>query len=438
LKKLALHWKIIIGMLLGVVVGFIAVNIDGGVTFITDWVKPAGTIFINLLKLLAVPLIVTSLIKGIADLSDISKFSRIGVRTLGIYLVTTLTAVVIGLTLVNIIQPGVGVDFSTVDSLTEAYKGAAGEKVSIAKEPGDKSPLQFLIDIVPSNIIGAMGDNGNMLQVIFFVIFFGISMLLLPEKVVAPIKALFDGLNEVVMKMVDLVMLVAPYAVFALIAALIVETQDGNLFIAMLGYAITVMLGLVLMIGFYLLIIYLYTGRTPGSFMKGMGPAQLVAFSTSSSMATLPVTMERVEEHLGVDKEVSSFVCPIGATINMDGTSLHQAVAAVFVCQVLGHDLTLADQFTLVLTATLASIGAAAVPSAGIIMLVIVLESVNFPSEYLTLALAMILSIDRPLDMSRTIVNVSGDATVSMLVGKSLGMLHEPHPKEWDDYTEHL
>lgn len=438
MKKLALHWKIIIGMVIGLIVGLIAIQIDGGPQFIKDWIKPFGTIFINMLKLLAIPLIVTSLIKGIADLSDISKFSRIGIRTLIIYLFTTVIAVLIGLTLVNIFQPGIGVDFSSIESLTEAYKGSATDKMTIAQTTGPDTPLQFLVDIVPSNIFGAMSSNGNMLQVIFFTIFFGISLLLLPDETVGPIKRLFDGLNEVVMKMVDLIMLVAPYAVLALLAALIAETQDGNLFIAMIGYAITFVIGLVLMMGFYLLVVYLYTGKSPKFFLKGMAPAQLLAFSTSSSMATLPVTMERVEEHLGVDKEVTSFVCPIGATVNMDGTSLHQAVAAVFVCQVLGHDLGFGDQLTLVLTATLASIGAAAVPSAGIIMLVIVLESVNFPSEYLTLALAMILSIDRPLDMARTIINVSGDATVSMIVGKSLGMLHEPHPKEWDDFTENL
>ena len=438
MKKLPLHWKIIIGMILGLGGGLIAIRFDGGTDFVIDWIKPFGTIFINLLKLLAVPLIITSLIKGIADLSDISKFSKIGVRTLIIYLITTIVAVIIGLSLVNIIQPGNGIDLTTIDSLTSSYKEAAGSKVISAQEPKSQSPLQFFVDIVPSNIFGAMSNNANMLQVIFFTIFFGISMLLLPNEVVEPIKKLFDGLNEVVMKMVDLIMLIAPYAVFALLGALIVETQDGNLFIAMLGYAITVIIGLFLMIVFYLVVVYFFTGKSPKFFIKGIAPAQLLAFSTSSSMATLPVTMERVEEHLGVDKEVTSFVCPIGATVNMDGTSLHQAVAAVFVCQVLGHNLGIGDQLTLVLTATLASIGAAAVPSAGIIMLVIVLESVNFPTEYLTLALAMILSIDRPLDMARTIVNISGDSTVSMLVGKSLGMLHTPQPKEWDDFTEHL
>ena len=438
MKNMALHWKIIIGMVLGIIVGLIAIQFESGTGFVKDWIKPFGTIFINLLKLLAIPLIVTSLVKGIADLSDISKFSRIGLRTLVIYLGTTLVAVLIGLVLVNVVKPGSGIDFSVMESLTESYQGSATDKMDIAQQTGSESPLQFIVDIVPSNIFAAMSNNGNMLQVIFFTIFFGISLLLLPDDVVDPIKKLFDGLNEVVMKMVDLIMLVAPYAVLALLAALIVETQDGDLFVAMIGYAITFLVGLILMIGFYLLVVWLYTGKNPRFFLNGIAPAQLLAFSTSSSMATLPVTMERVEEHLGVDKEVTSFVCPIGATVNMDGTSLHQAVAAVFVCQVLGHNLGIGDQLTLVLTATLASIGAAAVPSAGIIMLVIVLESVNFPSEYLTLAIAMILSIDRPLDMSRTIINVTGDATVSMVVGKSLGMLHEPHPKEWDDFTENL
>ncbi len=263
MKKLALHWKIIIGMVIGVVVGIVAIQFEGGTNFIKDWIKPFGTIFINLLKLLAIPLIITSLIKGISDLSDISKFSRIGVRTLGLYLMTTVVAVLIGLTLVNLVQPGNGVDFSTMESMTEAFKGSATDKMDIAQSSGSESPLKFLVDIVPSNIFGAMSSNGNMLQVIFFTIFFGISLLLLPDETVGPIKRVFDGLNEVVMKMVDLIMLIAPYAVLALLAALIVETQDGNLFIAMIGYALTFLAGLILMIGFYLLIVYFYTGRSP-------------------------------------------------------------------------------------------------------------------------------------------------------------------------------
>ena len=438
MKKIALHWQILIGMALGVLVGIGMSYLSWGPGFISDWVKPFGRIFINLLKLIAVPLIIVSLVKGVSDLNDISKFSKIGLRTLGMYLMTTVAAVLIGLTLVNLIKPGSSVDLDVIDRLTETFGASANEKIQIAQEPKNRGPLQFLEDLIPQNIFQAASNNRNMLQVIFFAIFFALSLLLIPTVKQKPVKDLIDTLNDVVLKMVDLIMLFAPYAVFALIATLAIESAEGNLFGALLGYGGTVLLGLALILVFYLCLVYFFTGKTPTFFMKGMGPAQLVAFSTSSSMATLPVTMERVEEHLGVDQEVASFVCPIGATVNMDGTSLQQAIAAVFVSQVLGHELALADQLTLVLTATLASIGAAAVPSAGIIMLVIVLESVGFPSEKLPIALAMILAIDRPLDMCRTIINVSGDGCVSMMVGKSLGMLEDPKPKEWDDNIEQI
>ncbi|MCB0640051.1 MAG: dicarboxylate/amino acid:cation symporter [Phaeodactylibacter sp.] len=438
MKKPALHWQILIGMGLGVAIGIGLSFLTWGPQFVLNWIKPFGSMFISLLKLIAVPLIIVSLVKGVSDLNDITKFSKIGLRTLALYLLTTVSAVLIGLTLVNLIQPGSHVDLQAIDRLTETFGASANEKIQIAQEPSNRGPLQFLEDLIPQNIFLAASDNRNMLQVIFFAIFFAISLLLIPQSKQQPVKDLIETLNEVVLKMVDLIMLFAPYAVFALIATLAIESTEGNLFSALLGYGLTVLLGLALILVFYLLLVYFFTGKSPRFFLEGMGPAQLVAFSTSSSMATLPVTMERVEEHLGVDQEVTSFVCPIGATVNMDGTSLQQAIAAVFVSQVLGHDLALMDQLTLILTATLASIGAAAVPSAGIIMLVIVLESVGFPSEKLPIALAMILAIDRPLDMCRTIVNVSGDGCVSMLVGKSLGMLQSPRPKEWDDHVDQI
>lgn len=435
--KLALHWKILIGMVLGVVFGVI-ISYTGGTGFVRDFIKPVGTIFINLLKLIAIPLIIASLIKGISDLKDISKFSSMGVRTIVTYVITTVIAITIGLAVVNIIKPGGSVSPETVKQLTDAYSIDASSRVASAQERKEEGPLQFLVDIVPENIFGAMGDNSNMLQVIFFVILFGISLLLIEEKYSKPIKDIFDGLNEVVMKMVDLIMITAPYAVFALLASLVVETDNPDLFKALSKYAIAVVLGLALMIGVYLSIIYFYVGKKPSFFLKGISPAQLLAFSTSSSAATLPVTMERVEEHLGVDKEVASFVCPVGATINMDGTSLYQAVAAVFICEVLNFDLTFVGQLTIVATALMASIGSAAVPGAGMVMLVIVLESIGLPAESLAIGLALIFAVDRPLDMCRTIVNVTGDATVSMVIAKMTGKLHEPHPKNWDDYQENF
>ena len=271
-----------------------------------------------------------------------------------------------------------------------------------------------------------------MLQVIFFAIFFGIAMILVPEEKVRVVKSFFDGLNDIVLKMIDLVIMMAPYGVFALLAGLVVNSPSADIFIALGKYAFTLLLGLAAMIAIYAVLVSVFTGKSPGFFFKGISPAQLLAFSTSSSAATLPVTMERVEEHLGVEKEVVSFVLPIGATVNMDGTSVYQAVAAVFIAQVFGIDLSWTAQLTIVFTATLASIGSAAVPSAGIVMLVIVLESIGVPAS----GIALIFAVDRPLDMCRTVVNVTGDATVAMLVAKSVGKLGEPKPKNWDDHYD--
>ena len=235
--------------------------------------------------------------------------------------------------------------------------------------------------------------------------------------------------------MVDLIMLISPYAVFALLANVVVTSGDPDILLALLKYAGVVVLGLLFMIVFYCMLVSVYTKKNPFWFLKQLSPAQLLAFSTSSSAATLPVTMERVEEHIGVDKEVSSFVLPVGATINMDGTSLYQAVAAVFVMQVLWPEgLGFANQMSIVLTALLASIGSAAVPGAGMVMLVIVLESIGFPKDLYPVALALIFAVDRPLDMLRTTINVTGDATVSMIVAKSVGKLGKPKVKNWDDH----
>ena len=421
MKKLALHWKILIGMALGVIFGIILSIIEGGNTFIGNYIKPFGTIFINLLKLIAVPLILASLIKGVSDLKDISKLSQMGGRTIVIYLITTLTAVTIGLILVNVIQPGKSISTDTRLELVEAYSSDTKEKQVAAAKQQESGPLQALVDVVPSNIFLAASNNRNMLQVIFFALFFGIGMILLPEKKVKPVKKFFDSFNDIILKLIDLIMLAAPYGVFALLATLVVEAPSLELFQALALYAITLLLGLALMIVVYIIIVRVFTNKKASFFMKGIAPAQLLAFSTSSSAATLPVTMECVEENLGVDKEVASFVLPIGATINMDGTSVYQGVAAVFIAQAFGLDLSLSAQLGVVLTATLASIGTAAVPSAGIVMLVIVLAQAGIPEA----GLALIFAIDRPLDMCRTIVNVTGDAAVSMIVGKSIGKLKD-------------
>lgn len=419
MKKLALHWKILIGMALGVVFGAFLSFVPNGSEFIKDYIKPFGTIFINLLKLIAVPLILASLIKGVSDLKDISKLSQMGGRTILTYLITTLTAVTIGLILVNVIQPGKSISVETRNELVEAYSTNTQEKQAAAAKQKEAGPLNALVEMVPSNIFLAASNNRNMLQVIFFALFFGIGMILLPRKKIKPVKKFFDSFNNIILKLIDLIMLTAPYGVFALLAALVVEAPSLELFQALALYAITLLLGLAAMIVVYIMIVRVFTKKKVDFFMKGIAPAQLLAFSTSSSAATLPVTMECVEENLGVDEEVASFVLPIGATINMDGTSVYQGVAAVFIAQAFGLDLSLSAQLGIVFTATLASIGTAAVPSAGIVMLVIVLAQAGIPEA----GLALIFAIDRPLDMCRTIVNVTGDAAVSMIVGKSIGKL---------------
>ncbi|MDB9994365.1 dicarboxylate/amino acid:cation symporter, partial [Flavobacteriaceae bacterium] len=412
MKKIALHWKILIGMALGVIVGLLMTMIDGGMGVVQDWIKPFGTIFINSLKLIAIPLILAALIKGVSDLKDISKLSKMGTRTILIYIMTTVVAVSVGLILVNTINPGKSISAQTRSEMVENYSGNTVKYQETAIKQKESGPLQALEDLVPQNIFKAATSNKNMLQVIFFAIFFGIGLILIPEEKGAIVKKFFDGFNDVILKMVDLIMLAAPYGVFALLAALVVESPSVDLFKALGWYSLTVILGLLMMIGIYILIVAIYTKKNPKYFINGISPAQLLAFSTSSSAATLPVTMERVTEHLGVEEEVASFVLPIGATINMDGTSLYQAVAAVFIAQAFGMDLSFGTQLGIIATATLASIGSAAVPGAGMVMLVGVLGYAGIPEA----GLALIFAVDRPLDMCRTTVNVTGDAAVSMVV----------------------
>ena len=430
MKKLALHWQILLGMALGVIFALILSNFEWGSGFISNWIKPFGTIFIDALKLIAVPLILSTSKIGVSELKDISKLSQMGARTILTYIATTIIAVSIGLGVVNLVKPGNTITEETREELVASYGGEADLKRQDAEKQKNAGPLQALVDIVPGNIIGASSSNSNMLQVIFFAIFFGIGLILIPEKTAQPVKSFFDGFNEVILKMIDIIMLAAPYGVFALLAALVVESPSADLFAALAMYALCVISGLLLMIGVYILIVWIFTKKSPKFFLNGISPAQLLAFSTSSSAATLPVTMERVEEHLGVEKEVSSFVLPIGATINMDGTSLYQAVAAVFIAQAFGMDLSFTTQLGIIATATLASIGSAAVPGAGMVMLVIVLAQAGIPEA----GLALIFAIDRPLDMCRTTVNVTGDASVSMLVAKAVGRLRDqPFVKNWND-----
>lgn len=410
-----LHWKIIIGLVLGTVYG-IASAINGWSDFTSDFISPFGTIFLNLLKLIAVPLVVSSLITGVASLSDTRKLSRIGWKTIALYISTTAVAVSIGLILVNVLEPGSYIPESYQESLSSEYVDKAANKQELANSIQDnRGPLQPLVDMVPSNIFSAASNNSNMLQIVFISIIFGIALIGIDRKFSQPVLAFLEGINQMIIKLVEMIMYFAPYGVFALIAKTISSvsgdiSQIGSILSALLFYMGVVVLGLFVHMGItYITILKVFTNMDLKHFFKSMAPVQLVAFSTSSSGATLPVTMKRCEKDLGVSEEISSFVLPLGATINMDGTALYQGVAAVFIAQAIGMDLTFANQFTIVATAVLASIGTAAVPGAGIIMLVIILESINVPSE----GIALILGVDRILDMIRTATNVTGDATIA-------------------------
>ena len=428
MKKLALHWQIIIGLALGLVYGIIATNSGWG-SFTSDWIAPFGTIFINLLKLIAMPLVLSSLITGVASLSDIKKLSRIGGKTIGIYIGTTALAVTLGLISVNLIKPGDKVPDNMKEKLQLTYQKDASKKANTVQEVKGRGPLQPLVDMVPSNFFNSASSNRNMLQVVFMAIFIGIGLIQIPKEKGKPVQQFFESLTDVVIKLVDIIMLMAPIGVFALIAQTINKVAGNNPseILELLGalgyYMFAVIVGLIAHAAItYTGIMRLMTKMPLETFYKGIAPAQLLAFSTSSSGATLPVTMERCEEELGVSEEVSSFVLPLGATINMDGTALYQAVAAVFIAQTLNMSLDISAQLTIVLTTVLASIGTAAVPGAGIVMLVIILESVGVPSA----GIALILGVDRILDMLRTTVNVTGDATVAVIIAGSEDQLNIP------------
>ncbi|TNF48953.1 MAG: dicarboxylate/amino acid:cation symporter [Bacteroidetes bacterium] len=460
MKSLPLHWKIIIAMFLGVAWALFSGTF--GLNDITkDWLDPFGKIFINCLKFIAIPLVLFSIVSGVAGLGDPASLGKMGLKTLGLYLVTTVTAITLGLIVVNLFQPGIqnnetkrienrlsyeiwanksGIEFKDEQRLIDTADPKVLEKVSkkldaemssesyqelAAKNQAastiGQSPLQPLVDIVPENLVIAMGDGKLMLQVIFFALFFGISLSLLPHEKVAGVKSFFDGMNEVFVKMVHIVMMAAPFFVFCLMAGVMAKTADTTaqmleIFKQLGMYALVVISGLlILLFGFYPMLLKIFGVKISYTeFFKGMSPAMFLAFSTSSSAATLPVTIECVENNLKVPKKVTDFVLPIGATVNMDGTSLYQAVAVIFLAQYHDVDLNLMQQIGIIGTATLASIGAAAVPSAGLIMLMIVLSSVGLNPLWV----ALVLPVDRILDMCRTTINVTSDATVSAIVAR--------------------
>lgn len=464
MKNLPLHVKIIIGLILGVSWAFLS-SFMGWNTFTINWIDPFGAIFIRLLKFIAVPLVLFSIIGGISGLTDVSKLGRMGGKTLGLYLVTTIVAVLVGLLFVNVAKPGLSLDddqriknrlvfekwagendvdipdgknFLTnpqyreqasrleIDNLSEEDKESVAKKMQDASTTKEAPPLQFIVEMIPENVIFSISNNQLMLQVIFFAIFFGITLVLLPADTVAPVTNFIHAINQVFLKMVDLVMKASPFFVFALLAGVIAKMANTpsevfEIFLGLGSYSITLALGLFFMVFvFYPLVIRIFVRKLSyKEFFKNISPAQFLAFSTSSSAATLPVTMECIEDNMGVSKNVSSFVLPIGATVNMDGTSLYQAVAVVFLAQLHMVDLNFAQQMTIVLTATLASIGAAATPSAGLVMMIIVLQSVGLNPAWV----AIIFPVDRILDMCRTVVNITGDATVSTIIAKSEGEL---------------
>ena len=424
-----LHWQIVIGLILGLAYGLLS-SVVGLNDFTTEFIKPFGTIFIKLLKVIAVPLVLASLVAGVSSLNDTTKLSRMGGKTVAIYLFTTVFAVSIGLLAVNLIKPGKSLPQETRMSLQETYSESLEGRSESAKAVMERGKLDILVDIIPENFFEAAADNGNMLQVVFVAILLGVGIIHLGGEKGKFLFDMFDSFNDVIIVVVDLIMKTAPYGVFALMAGLIVDLAGDDLgraleLLAALGtYSVTLLVALLL----HVLLVYSTLFRIFSKemklreFFKAIRPAMLLGFSTSSSSATLPVTMERVEKNLGVDEEVASFVLPVGATINMDGTSAYQAVAAVFIAQALGLDLTLAQQLMIVLTATAASIGAAGVPGAGIVMLVVVLESIQVP----TAGIALILGVDRILDMCRTTVNITGDAAVAYVVAATEGKLHTP------------
>ena len=425
MRKIALHWQIIIGLFLGTLYGIISIQY-GYETFTSNWITPFGTIFINLLKLIAMPLVLGSLVTGVASLSNVKKLSRIGGKTIAIYLGTTAFAVTIGLISVNMLKPGDKIPDQMQIKLREDFEKEASKKAFSVQEVKNRGPLQPIIDMVPNNFFDSASNNRNMLQIVFVALLIGIGIIQIPGEKGKPLRDFFKSLSEVVIKLVDLIMLMAPLGVFALISTTIskIAGENSSQIIELLGalgyYMLAVTLGLLA----HVLVVYtgllkIVTKMPLKTFYKGISPAQLLAFSTSSSGATLPLTMELCEEELGVSEEVSSFVLPLGATINMDGTALYQAVAAVFIAQTLNMSLDLSAQLTIVLTTVLASVGTAAVPGAGIVMLIIILESVGVPSE----GIAIILGVDRILDMIRTTVNVTGDATVSVIIAQSENQL---------------
>jgi Na+/H+-dicarboxylate symporter len=410
-----LYLQILVGMVVGVVIGIVALQFDG-IRFIRNWIYPWGQIFIRLLQLIAIPLVFISLVKGVIGLKNIAAFSRMGGRTVLIYLFTTVIAVVLGLSMGLLVKPGNLVDKTQIAHIREEYQSVTEEKKYLSEDRKEQGALAFLDDIIPNNIFNAAGDNSKMLQVIFFALFFGLAALTVNRAKINSIVVLFDGLNDVILRMVDYIIYLAPYGVAALMAGLVADfSGDASIFSALGVYALTIIVSmLILIFGFYPLLIRLFTKIKIPTFLKSMYPVQLFAFTTSSSAATLPVTMDVVEKKLGISQETASFVLPTGVTVNMDGTSCYQAIAVVFIAQILGVELDITQLLLVVALTVLSSVGTPGIPGGSFVILTMVLTSAGIPAE----GLALIIGIDRPLDMLRTAVNVTGDAVTAAIVDR--------------------
>lgn len=414
--RLPLYLQILIGMIVGIVIGFVAIATNGQ-ALIDDWVRPLGKLFIKALVLIAVPLVFVTLVKGVSDLKDTSALSRLGVRTVAIYLLTTVFAVLVGLGSALLIRPGEIVGDELVEQLSEEYGQTVASIQLRQADTQSNGPLAFLDDLVPANIFESLSSNGKMLHIIFFALLFGVAVLAVSEQKRRPIIELFDSLNEVVMKLVGYVIACAPVGVAALMAGLVIDFNgSGTVFAALGAYAANVVVALLfLLVVFYPTLARVVSGVGYGRFFRSLYPLQLFAFTTSSSAATLPMTFSTAQDRLGVSREVSSFVLPIGATINMDGTSCYQTIATLFIAQALGIELTMAQIFTVIAMTTLSSIGTPAIPGGSYVILAMVLTSVGIPAE----SMALILGIDRPLDMLRTSVNVTGDVSVALMIDRT-------------------
>lgn len=416
LKKVAIHWKILFGIILGIGFGLICEYFNFQ-NFIKSWISPFGVIFINLLKMIAVPIVFVSIVKSITDFKSFENFAQLSKSALIAFVFTTTIAVSTGLIIVNLIKPGNFIDASSKIELMNTFSKDISSKINSVSNQKEISILSPIIDAVPSNIFLAFSDNSKMLQILFFALLIGFSIMKINNKETKPVVDFFNGFYPILMKVIDLIMEFAPIGIFALMATLVTEIPNLSVLKGILIYGLTVILGLFIhTFIFYPFLIYFFTKKNPLPVFKKMIPFQLLAFSTSSSAATLPLTMERTVEHIGVDEDIASFVLPLGATVNMDGTSLYQAVAAVFIAQALNISLSFESQLMILFTATLASIGAAAVPSAGLLMLIIVLGQVGIPEA----GLALIFALDRPLDMLRTTTNVTGDVTISYIIAEKM------------------